>query len=89
MMLPRGVPAQTRDDDGVESGVGAAVAASIEPSALNIFPDASHEADTAQGGEGCFVSEAFGVVASGDEQSRGGVGADAVVAVEQVGLIAG
>src|SRR5918995_4575705 len=38
--------------------------------------DAGQGADTAEGGEAGFAAEPVGVVAGGDEQGAGGVGAD-------------
>src|SRR5918995_285765 len=58
--------------------VGASVATAVEPATLGLAGGGLDRADAAERGEGCFVVEALGVVAGGDEQRRGGVGADAV-----------
>ena len=72
------VPAEPGQDDAVEGGVGLPVAAAVEAVSLGLAGGCFDGADAAQGGEGGLASQPFGVVAGGDEQRGGGVGADAV-----------
>ena len=64
--------------DAVEGGVGAAVAAAVESVPSGFAGGCLDRADAAEGGEGGFAVQPVGVVAGGDEQSRGAVRADAV-----------
>src|SRR5206468_661284 len=78
-----GVAAGAGQSDTVQSGVGAAVAAAVEPAAPGFPGGCFDRADAAEGGEGCFAVQPVGVVADGDEQRGGAVGADPV-ALQQV-----
>ena len=72
--------------DVVEGGVGAAVTAAVEAASAGLAGGRLDRADAAQGGEGGFAAHAVGVVAGGDEQGGGAVGADAV-ALQQLGRV--
>ena len=74
----RGSQRRRDEDDRVEGGVGLSVAAAVEPATLGLAGGGFDRADAAERGEGGLAVEALGVVAGGDEQRGGGVGADAV-----------
>ena len=83
-----GIPAQPGEHDGVQGAVGASVTTAVEPATLGLAGGGLDRADAAERGEGCFVVEALGVVAGGDEQRRGGVGADTVAFEQPRGVCA-
>jgi hypothetical protein len=67
------------DGDDVEGAVGGAVAASAEAVAAGGSAAAGRlGCDAAELGEGCFVADAGGVVAGGDEELAGDLDADSV-----------
>ena len=84
VVLGARIPAQAGEHDGVEGGVGLPVAAAVETAALGLAGGRLDGAGAAQGREGRLAVESLGVVAGGEEEGCGGVGADAV-AVQQGG----
>jgi hypothetical protein len=81
-----GIPAQPGQGDAVERGVGLTVAAAVEPVAAGSARGRLLGVDAAQGGEGGLAAEPVGVIARGDEQGCGGVGADAAVGQQRGGV---
>src|SRR5665647_968288 len=71
------VVAHADEDDAVECGVGLAVAAPVGPVAVCLARGGVDRGGAAEHREGGFGAESFGVVAGGDQERAGGVGADA------------
>src|SRR6266496_1561519 len=71
------VVAHADEDDAVECGVGLAVAAPVEPVAVCLARGGVDRGGAAEHREGGLGAEPFGVVAGGDQERAGGVGADA------------
>ena len=62
--------------DGPQGVVGRSVPSAVEAVAVGLTAAGLDGADTAQGGEGCVIAEAFGVTARGHQQLGGGVDPD-------------
>ena len=68
------IPAQTRERDAIQRGVGLAVAAAVQAQADGLAGGHLDRAGAAQRGVGGFAAQPLGVVPGGDEQGRGAVG---------------
>jgi hypothetical protein len=78
------VVGHAHDRHGVQRTVGLAVAAGVEPVTELLAGRGVQRRDPAQVREGPFAVQPFGVVAGGDQQRGGDVGADTLFG-EQVG----
>ena len=72
-----GVAADAREGDGVQGGVGLAVATAVESMPAGLARGGRERVDSAKGGEAGLVPHPFGIAACCDEQGGCDVGADA------------
>lgn len=79
-----GVIGEAGDDDASEGAVGLSVTGPAESVSLLLAAGGVERCSSAEASEGTFVSDPVGVLARGDEERAGGVGADAEP-VEQLG----
>jgi hypothetical protein len=74
--LGRRVVPHADQRDTPQGAVGLSVTAAVEPVAHDPTRGRFERCDAAEPSERCFAAEPFGVVADGDEERAGGVGAD-------------
>jgi hypothetical protein len=83
------VPAEPHDHDAGQRGVGLAVPAAVEPVPAGLAGGGLHRRGAAQRGERGLGVQPPGVVAGGDQQRGGAVGADTVQAAQRRSVAGG